>query len=114
MLTNKLIFSRGYSDLFDEWQTTDEAKHSKTRYHECILFPSPKNKIILDIFKRDSTQSFIKIFTTSIDPASDTIYRKPSPETISREINHAAKATNHWIWVFSFRRDISAAGRKIL
>ena len=43
--TNALIFSRGYSTMFGEWQTTDEALNGiwKT-FHETIRFPFPKEK----------------------------------------------------------------------
>ncbi|MBU2636876.1 MAG: peptidase M64, partial [Bacteroidetes bacterium] len=48
--TNQLIFSRGYSTIFNEWQTTDEATSGiyKT-YHETVRFPFPKRKFQLTI-----------------------------------------------------------------
>jgi hypothetical protein len=87
--SKKLIFSKGYSDLFDEWQTTQETKDSVTRYHECILFPAPKNKIILEIYKRDSILNFSKIFVKEINPKSDEIVKTRLILTDSKQIHGA-------------------------
>src|SRR3972149_4733405 len=41
-----LIYSRGYSTMFNEWQTTDEAAAGIYRtFPETVRFPFPKNKV---------------------------------------------------------------------
>lgn len=67
--TNQMIFSRGYSTIFNEWQTTDEANRGiyKT-YHETIRFPYPKRKIQLTINRRDKQMVFKELYSTVIDP----------------------------------------------
>jgi hypothetical protein len=91
--SKQVIFSRGFSDLFVEWQTTDEAKDTTVRYHDCILFPAPKNSFILEIFKRDTTESFSKLFDTLIDPTSLNILKLPAPETRSKNIRFASESS---------------------
>lgn len=69
LTTNQLIFSRGYSTIFNEWQTTDEAGTGVTKtYHETVRFPFPKRKIQLTISRRDKQMIFKEIFATVIDP----------------------------------------------
>lgn len=67
--TNQLIFSRGYSTIFNEWQTTDEANSGiyKT-YHETVRFPFPQRKIQLTINRRDKLMFFKEIYSKVIDP----------------------------------------------
>src|SRR5512141_1210696 len=43
--TNALIFSRGFSSIFNEWQSTDEAVNGTVRtFHQTVRFPFPKQR----------------------------------------------------------------------
>jgi hypothetical protein len=69
--TNLLIYSRGYSSMFNEWQTTDEANSGVFRtFSETARFPYPKHKVQLTISRRDKQMIFHEIFSTIIDPNS--------------------------------------------
>ena len=72
-----MIFSRGYSSMFQEWQTTDEAIAGIYRtFHESVRLPMPKNKIQLVICRRDKKMEFHEIFSTTIDPNDPTQVNK--------------------------------------
>ena len=43
--TNHLLFSKGYQNLYGEWQTTDEAKVLTKTFDESVIVPFPKVKI---------------------------------------------------------------------
>ena len=43
--TDKLLFSKGYQNLYGEWQTTDEAKQVTKTFEESVIVPFPKVKI---------------------------------------------------------------------
>ena len=43
--TDNLLFSKGYQNLFGEWQTTDEAKQVTKTFDESVVVPFPKVKI---------------------------------------------------------------------
>ncbi|MGA8874834.1 MAG: peptidase M64 N-terminal domain-containing protein, partial [Candidatus Korobacteraceae bacterium] len=47
--TGKLLYSRGFSSLFDEWVDTDEAKKLNRTFSESLRFPLPSApvKIVL-------------------------------------------------------------------
>lgn len=70
--TSALIFSRGFSTMFYEWQTTSEANNSYHTFSETLLLPMPKGKIQFTICRRDKQMSFREIFSTVIDPNSPT------------------------------------------
>ena len=66
--SNKLIYSKGFSSLFQEWQSTDEAKKVKRGFYETITFPYPKNKVRVELQSRDKKNVFSKVFEIEIDP----------------------------------------------
>jgi hypothetical protein len=69
--TNMVIYSRGYSSMFNEWQTTDEANLGIFRtYSETVRFPYPRHKVQLTVSRRDKRMIFHEIFSTVIDPNS--------------------------------------------
>lgn len=76
--SNKLIYSRGYSNLFQEWQTIAEAKTTVKKFRECVLFPRPKNKVKIIIHARDSNLVFQPFFKTELDPAVFPVTSDPS------------------------------------
>jgi hypothetical protein len=75
---NNLIYSRGFSSLFQEWQTTKEAKTISRSFYEVATMPFPKNKIRLVISMRKRNGSFSELYETKIDP-SDYFIRKEKP-----------------------------------
>lgn len=68
--TGDVIYSRGYSTLFREWQTTDEAQTTSKAFSETVVFPFPKNDVRVDFFSRNRAGDFIKKFSYDVDPAS--------------------------------------------
>ncbi|NUN08781.1 MAG: peptidase M64 [Ignavibacteriaceae bacterium] len=67
---NKLIYSRNYSTLFSEWQTTAEAKKINKAFEETVAVPFPKNEAILKIYTRDKKHNLILKFEMAINPKS--------------------------------------------
>lgn len=66
--SNELVFSRGFSPLFMEWQTTAEAKKMKRTFYQSAFFPYPKKKVRLDIEQRQWKGDFKTIYSAVIDP----------------------------------------------
>jgi len=66
--TGKLLFSKGFATLFQEWQTTAEAKQMNRAFYQAIHFPFPLKKIGLTVEYRNWEGRFEKIFETTIDP----------------------------------------------
>ncbi|PKL82960.1 MAG: peptidase M64 [Ignavibacteriae bacterium HGW-Ignavibacteriae-3] len=67
-VSGKLIYSNGFSTLFQEWQTTEESKAITRSFEGSILMPFPKNYVRLDLYRRDKKNNFVKILEYSVDP----------------------------------------------
>ncbi len=48
--SGQLIFSRGYSTLFMEWQTTAEAKKLQKSFSETVCLPLPKKPARIEFY----------------------------------------------------------------
>ncbi len=65
-----LIYSRGFSSIFGEWQTTPDAEKGSGTFHESLRFPWPKKPVIIVLKKRNPENKFEAIWTTTVDPSS--------------------------------------------
>jgi hypothetical protein len=79
---NSLIYSRPFCTLFQEWQTTDEAKTIERSFYEVATMPFPKNKVRFILSMRERDGRFSKLYETIIDP-SDHFIRKENPLKVS-------------------------------
>ncbi len=78
--TGNLLYSKGFSTLFQEWQTTAEAKITDRTFYQASIFPFPNNKVRLSIEARQWEGNFKSIFETEIDPANYFILKEdPCP-----------------------------------
>lgn len=75
---NILIYSKGFCTLYQEWQTTPEAKTMERSFYEVATMPYPKKKIRFVISLRERNGNFTKLYETKIDPA-DYFIRKEKP-----------------------------------
>ncbi|MBQ8594156.1 MAG: peptidase M64 [Bacteroidaceae bacterium] len=84
--TGKVIYSRGYNTLFNEWQTTPEAQTTSKAMPEGFTFPYPKQDIIIEIYSRENkTGKLHKKFSQEIDVDHYSI-RKSRPNLPSIDI----------------------------
>jgi hypothetical protein len=68
--SNELIFSRGYSSLFYEYRSTEEAKTQCGNYPESVVMPFPKKPVRLEFHSRQKDLSWKKMHEVTIDPAT--------------------------------------------
>lgn len=80
--TGKILYSRGFSSIFGEWQTTGEAGQGiwKT-FHESFRFPEPRMDCRLVFSKRNPDASFVKLAEFDVLPNSRFINRSAVPKT---------------------------------
>lgn len=72
-----LIYTRGFSSYFGEYQTTGMAwKGIKRTYQESARFPFPKDSVVMVIEVRDESNDLNEIFRTSLDPASVSVIKE--------------------------------------
>ena len=65
--SGKLLYSRGFSSIYGEWATTDEAKTANRTFSESLRFPTPTAPVNVVLKKRDG-ENFKDIWTTVINP----------------------------------------------
>ena len=77
--TNQLVYSRGFSSIFNEWQSTDEAAAGMVRsFAATVRSPFPRRPVQIAISRRDKRMVYHQIFTTVIDPSkSGSVSRRP-------------------------------------
>jgi hypothetical protein len=78
--SNRLLYSRGFSSIYAEWKTTDEAKSMRRTFSESLRFPAPNvpAKVVL-LGRKEGT--FRELWAANIDPKDMFIddSRPPSP-----------------------------------
>ena len=75
--TGAVVYSRGFSSIYGEWETTDEAKQVHRTFHESLRFPWPKQPVSVTVHKRQKDNRFGAVWTTEIDPNSRFVNRRP-------------------------------------
>jgi hypothetical protein len=78
--TDRLLYSRGFSSIFAEWRTTDEAKEIKRTFSESLRFPAPAGPVKI-VLKERKQGVFQEVWTASVNPKDMFIdtSRPPSP-----------------------------------
>lgn len=89
--SDSLIFSKGFSTLFQEWQTTAEAKKISRTYYQAAIFPFPKKEVRLEIDARQWDGHFKTIYQTNIDPKNYFILQEDVPELETFDIQNNGK-----------------------
>ncbi len=69
IVTNRLIYTKGYSTIFAEYQTIGPAIQGVMKtYHESVVIPCPRRSFLLIIEKRNRQNIPAPVFTRRIDP----------------------------------------------
>lgn len=81
LASKRVLYARGFSSIYGEWVTTDEAKKANRTFHESLRFPAPEAPIRLVVKKRDTRNAFREVWATEIDPHDKYVdtSKPPSP-----------------------------------
>lgn len=72
-----VIYSRGYCNLFGEWQTTPEAEEVMRGFSESVIMPYPKETVDVVFYLRDYNGNMVEKMRLTIDPDNYFIYDAP-------------------------------------
>jgi hypothetical protein len=72
-----LLYSRGYSNLFVEWQDTKEAKDTVRSFPESIVVPFPSVPVIISIVRYSKLNEEVLIFSTRFVPGETPVSINP-------------------------------------
>ncbi len=99
--TGKLLFSRGFSTLFQEWRGTTEAKKLKRAFPMTAVMPFPKATILFVVEKRAfETNLFERMFERYINPNDYFIQAELGTKFKSEKNVDAGDPSNHVDIVF--------------
>lgn len=71
-----ILYSRSFSSIYGEWETTSEAHRVNRTFHESLRFPAPDDAFTVIIKKRDSKNAFHEIWRIQLDPADYLVHRE--------------------------------------
>ncbi len=75
----EVLYSRGFSTIFGEWRTTDEAQKLNRAFQESVRFPVPDKPVRVRILSRDERNAFSVVWSVDVDPSAQEIERKTGP-----------------------------------
>ena len=95
--SGKVIYRHPFSTLFQEWLTTDEAKHTRKSFENVFLVPYPKRSVNITVELRDYHNRVNATMTHTVDP-HDILIRHIGEENVTPYTTlHAAADTTRCI-----------------
>jgi len=93
--TGALVYSRGYSSIYGEWEDTAAAKERVRTFSESLRFPLPEETVEVTLKKRGDGKPFATVWTFKVDPHSQDIDATvpPSPGPLMRLMVNGPPAT---------------------
>lgn len=83
--TGELLYSKGFNSLFQEWQTTAEAKQLQRAFYQVNVMPYPKEPVKFVLESRNWEGEMKPIFEYEIDPTNYFIGKeKPNKVSVSK------------------------------
>ena len=99
--TNKLIYSRGFNTLFEEWRSTEQAKTETQSWTNSASIPYPKAPVYIEITAREkSDMQFHPLLKQEVDPKSIFIDRGKLKENKINSVQHNGSSTEKVDLVF--------------
>ena len=77
--TGQLLYSRGFSTIFGEWRSTEEAAKASRAFGESVRFPKPDRPVRVRILKRDERNAFSIVWSAEIDTDGMDVVRRQPP-----------------------------------
>jgi hypothetical protein len=74
--SGELVYSRSFSSIYGEWETTGEAKKMHRTFHESLRFPKPDEPVEVVLRKRGPVNEFEEIWRIGIDPSDYLVHNE--------------------------------------
>lgn len=71
-----LLYSRSFSSIYGEWETTGEARRMNRTFHESLRFADPGEPVDVIVQKRGDGNRFVEVWRTAIDPADYLVHEE--------------------------------------
>ena len=77
--TGDVLYSRGFSTIFGEWKSTEEAARMSRGFQESVRFPKPSQPVKVRILRRDERNQFSVAWSVDVDTEAQDVVRKQEP-----------------------------------
>ncbi|OON60579.1 peptidase M64 [Massilia sp. KIM] len=77
--TGDLLYSRGFSTIFGEWRSTEEATKISRAFQESVRFPKPDRPVRVRILKRDERNQFSVAWSVDVDTDAQDVLKQQPP-----------------------------------
>ncbi len=77
--SGEVLYSRGFSTIFGEWRTTEEAQKMSRAFQESLRFPTPDVPVRVRVLTRDERNLFSVVWSVDLDPDAMEIVRTAPP-----------------------------------
>ena len=74
--SGEIAWSRSFSSIYGEWETTGEARQINRAYHESVRFPAQESVFELVMKKRGAGNAFEEVWRIELDPADVLVHRE--------------------------------------
>lgn len=72
-------YSRSFSSIYGEWETTGEARRMQRTFHESIRVPDPGKPFELVVSKRGADHAFVEVWRIELNPSDYLVERATAP-----------------------------------
>ena len=96
---NEVIFRHSFSTLFQEWLSTDEAKHTKKSFENVFLVPFPKDTVEITVELYDYHDETAVSMTHTVVPSDILIRQAGLRDVTPYDILHQAADTTRCIHI---------------
>lgn len=77
--TGAVLYSRGFSTIYAEWRSTEEANRISRGFEESVRFPKFDQPVRVRILKRDERNQFSVVWTADVDADAPDVVKKQGP-----------------------------------
>lgn len=74
--SNLVAWSRSFSSIYGEWETTEEAREMNRTFHESLRFPNQPGPFELVLKKRDTANRLNEVWRIRLDPNDYLVHRE--------------------------------------
>jgi hypothetical protein len=78
--SGRVLYSRGFSSIYGEWETTGEAATSHRTFSESLRFPAPDQPVRIVVKKRDPGNLFREAWSVNVDPGDKFVTPGAAPD----------------------------------
>ena len=74
--TGDVAWSRSFSSIYGEWETTGESRRINRSFHESVRFPAQDSVFELVMKKRGPGNAFVEVWRIELDPTDVLVHRE--------------------------------------